>query len=112
MREKFGKSFLGFLMLGGMSGGGMGFLFDPGCKSEAQGFLQELMSTSKRDLQHSLPFAMEPVVYDFSINDHGTVATLMRGRRRVVTRPILCDGRTGLGAVRYPGTIACQRERK
>ena len=57
----------------------MGFLFEPGRKSEAQDFLQQLMSEAKRELRHSLPFAMEPVVYDFAINDHGSIATMVRG---------------------------------
>ena len=34
------------------------------------------MVATKRRLQNALPFAMEPVVYDFAINDRGT-----RGRR-------------------------------
>ncbi len=37
------------------------------------------MTATKRELQHSLPFAMEPVVYDFAINDRGTVAELLGG---------------------------------
>ncbi|MCR4413430.1 MAG: UTP--glucose-1-phosphate uridylyltransferase [Thermoguttaceae bacterium] len=78
-RERFGPAFWGFLMLGGMSGGGMGFIFDPRRKVEAQDYLQELMRATKRELQHALPFAMEPVVYDFAINDGGTVAALLAG---------------------------------
>ncbi len=66
-------------MLGGISGGGMGFIFEPSRKAEAQDYLQELMSRTKRELQHALPFAMEPVVYDFAINDGGTVAELWEG---------------------------------
>lgn len=76
-RAKFGKAFHGFLMLGGMSGGGMGFIFEPRRKREAQDYLAELMSATKRDLENALPFAMEPVVYDFAINDHGTRAELL-----------------------------------
>lgn len=75
-QARFGPDYWGFLMLGGISGGGMGFWFEPSRKTEAQGFLQELMGRTKRDLQHALPFAMEPVVYDFAINDRGTVAEL------------------------------------
>ena len=80
VRERFGSSFWGFLMLGGMSGGGMGFLFAPRCRSEAQDFLQDLMQSTKRELDSALPFAMKPVVYDFQINDQGTQSTLMEGR--------------------------------
>ncbi len=78
-RARFGDDFWGFWMLGGMSGGGMGFLFAPRRTPEAKDFLQETMSAAKRDLQHSLPFAMEPVVYDFTINERGTHAELLRG---------------------------------
>ena len=43
-RASSATTFWGFLMLGGMSGGGMGFIFDPHRKAEAQDYLQELMS--------------------------------------------------------------------
>ena len=69
---KYGKDFWGFWMLGGMAGGGMGFIFDPKIKPEAKVWLQQEMLTTKRDLETRLPFAMEPVVYDFEINDRGT----------------------------------------
>ena len=65
-------------MLGGMSGGGMGFIFAPNRKAEAQQFLRELMSATRKELEHALPFAMEPVVYDFAINEQGTFAQLKR----------------------------------
>jgi hypothetical protein len=74
---KFGDDFWGFWMLGGMSGGGMGFIFAPHRKAEAQSFLQKLMSDTKKSLQSALPFAMEPVVYDFAINERGTYARLL-----------------------------------
>jgi hypothetical protein len=79
VRSEFGKNFWGFWMLGGMSGGGMGFMFAPEKKSEAQKRLQEIMSQTKRNLEHALPFAMEPVVYDFAINENGTFADLLSG---------------------------------
>ncbi|HZJ17505.1 MAG TPA: UTP--glucose-1-phosphate uridylyltransferase, partial [Chthoniobacteraceae bacterium] len=79
VRAEFGADFWGFWMLGGMSGGGMGFIFAPARKSQAQQRLQEIMSATKRELQHALPFAMEPVVYDFAINEHGSFADLLAG---------------------------------
>jgi REP element-mobilizing transposase RayT len=79
VRAEFGKEFWGFWMLGGMSGGGMGFIFSPTKKADAQKRLQEIMSQTKRDLEHALPFAMEPVVYDFAINENGTFADLLSG---------------------------------
>ncbi len=78
-QQKFQSRFWGFWMLGGMSGGGMGFIFDPKSKLEAQAWLAETMIATKRRLQDRLPFAMDPVVYDFSINDRGSWATLLRG---------------------------------
>ncbi len=78
-RAAFGGDFWGFWMLGGMSGGGMGFILAPHRKAEAQARLLELMRATKRELQHALPFAMEPVVYDFAINERGTWAELLTG---------------------------------
>ncbi|MBT8037117.1 MAG: UTP--glucose-1-phosphate uridylyltransferase [Verrucomicrobiae bacterium] len=76
-REHFGDDFWGFWMLGGMSGGGMGFIFAPHRKAEGQKKMQEFMTEAKAQLNHALPFAMDPVVYDFSINPHGTSADLL-----------------------------------
>jgi hypothetical protein len=76
---EFGKDFWGFWMLGGMSGGGMGFLFQPTRKAEAQKRIQEIMSAEKKRFEHGIPFAMEPVVYDFVINEHGSFAELLIG---------------------------------
>ena len=66
-------------MMGGMSGGGMGFIFAPESKHEAQFRLQQIMSETKKKFEHGIPFAMEPVVYDFRINDLGTFAELNIG---------------------------------
>ncbi|HTA30465.1 MAG TPA: hypothetical protein VK731_08260, partial [Candidatus Cybelea sp.] len=78
-RAEFGADFWGFWMLGGMSGGGMGFIFAPDRKAEAQDRLQVIMSQTKRSLESALPFAMEPVVYDFALNERGTWADLLTG---------------------------------
>ncbi|MBI3870036.1 MAG: UTP--glucose-1-phosphate uridylyltransferase [Verrucomicrobia bacterium] len=78
-REAFGKDFWGFWMLGGMSGGGMGFMFAPHRKQEAQTKLLSIMTETKRRLQRALPFAMDPVVYDFAVNQRGTQADLLEG---------------------------------
>ncbi len=79
VRAELADHFWGFWMLGGMSGGGMGFIFAPEKRAEAQQRLEEIMSATKRELQHAFPFAMEPVVYDFAINENGTVADLLSG---------------------------------
>jgi hypothetical protein len=79
VRSDFGADFWGFWMLGGMSGGGMGFIFAPARRREAQERLQEIMARTKGELESALPFAMEPVVYDFAINEKGTGADLLTG---------------------------------
>src|SRR5205085_9858133 len=62
VRAEFSDKFWGFWMLGGMSGGGMGFIFAPDVKTAAQQRLAAIMSETKRELQNALPFAMEPGV--------------------------------------------------
>jgi hypothetical protein len=79
VRREFGPEFWGFWMLGGMSGGGMGFIFDPARQAEAQARMGPLMGDAKARMEHALPFAMEPVVYDFAINERGTWAELLAG---------------------------------
>jgi hypothetical protein len=78
-REKWGDQFWGFLMLGGMSGGGMGFFFDPKIQSEARDWLLATLVATKREMQTRLPFAMDPVVYDFVVNDRGSWCELLHG---------------------------------
>lgn len=102
-RAQFGADFWGFWMLGGMSGGGMGFIFAPARKLEAQERMQAIMSSARQDLQHALPFAMEPVVYDFAINENGTFAEILSGQQAllpqsyyalVVPQLLRCDARS------------------
>jgi galactokinase/mevalonate kinase-like predicted kinase len=78
-KAKFGEQFWGFWMLGGMAGGGMGFIFDPSIKPLAKDWLLETMRATKQRMQASLAFAMDPVVYDFAINDRGSWAKLLVG---------------------------------
>ncbi len=86
VRAEFGRDFWGFCMLGGMAGGGMGFIFEPGRKQQGQKRLQEIMSQAKEELQHALPFAMDPVVYDFAINERGTWADFLCGGEALLPR--------------------------
>jgi len=79
VRAEMGPAFWGFWMLGGMAGGGMGFLFDPAVKDAAQDRLAVIMSQTKRRLERAVPFAMDPVVYNFAINERGTHADLLGG---------------------------------
>ena len=78
-RSAFGDAFWGFWMLGGMAGGGMGFIFAPERRAEAQERMGAIMGAAKHRLEHALPFAMEPVVYDFAINERGTFADVLAG---------------------------------
>jgi len=79
VRKEFGENFWGFWMMGGMSGGGMGFIFAPAYKKQAQLRILEIMLAAKKQFEHGIPFAMEPVVYDFKINEYGTKAELLNG---------------------------------
>lgn len=97
VREKFGDDFWGFWMLGGMSGGGMGFIFDPAQKEKGQVYLLDLMSGLKKDFDRAIPFAMEPVVYNFKINGHGTFSYFDHGERALLP--------TGYYALRVPSLL-------
>lgn len=79
VRDEFGDNFWGFWMLGGMSGGGMGFIFHPDHKAAGQVRLQAIMDETKAALEGAVPFAMQPVVYDFAINERGSWAEMLAG---------------------------------
>jgi UTP--glucose-1-phosphate uridylyltransferase len=83
-RAAFGDAFWGFWMLGGMSGGGMGFILDPSRKAEAQDRLDVVMREASERLAGGVAFAMKPVVYDFTINERGTIAELNQGSAAVL----------------------------
>ena len=84
VRGEMGGDFWGFWMLGGMSGGGMGFIFAPAAKARGQERLQSIMSDTKRAMEHASPFAMEPVVYDFCHQRAGTRAVLREGEQALM----------------------------
>ena len=83
-RAELGDDFWGFLMLGGMSGGGMAFFVDPSRHDEFQERIAAIMARAKAGLDDALPYAMKPVVYDFRINSHGTFATLDSGAQAMM----------------------------
>ena len=83
-KERFKESYLGFLMLGGMSGGGMGMFVKTGNYSKHKDELLEILIRTKQELSQSLPFAIDPVVYNFKINHKGTVATLNPGEKALL----------------------------
>jgi len=76
MRRRFGGDFHGFWMLGGMSGGGMGFLVAPQVHAAAREAAAELLAERSAHWSDGLPFAMAPVVYDFAVNEQGSSAAL------------------------------------
>jgi hypothetical protein len=78
-KATLGDDFWGFLMLGGMSGGGMAFFVAPRRQAAFREEIGRIMREVKAALDDALPFAMEPVVYDFRINPRGTVAELQTG---------------------------------
>ena len=78
-KKEFGEHYYGFLMLGGMSGGGMGMFVDPAIYEEAKEKILDLLGQTKAELSSALPFAMEPVVYNWRINHRGSWAGLKRG---------------------------------
>ncbi|WP_231583562.1 UTP--glucose-1-phosphate uridylyltransferase [Rufibacter radiotolerans] len=78
-KKEFGENYLGFLMLGGMSGGGMGMFVNPDHYEEHKHKVLEILRTTKAELSDSLPFAMEPVVYNWRINEKGSWSYLREG---------------------------------
>jgi hypothetical protein len=78
-KTALGDDFWGFLMLGGMSGGGMAFFVAPARRASFRDEISGIMKRVKARLDDALPFAMEPVVYDFRINPFGTAAEFNEG---------------------------------
>jgi UDP-N-acetylglucosamine pyrophosphorylase len=78
-KKEFGDNYFGFLMLGGMSGGGMGMFVNPEQYEQYKVRVLDILRETKNELSSSLPFAMEPVVYNWSINDKGTWSSLHEG---------------------------------
>ena len=74
VKEALGESFWGFWMLGGMSGGGMGFMVEPEKQETAKTIIHDILLSTKKRMEYALPFAMDPVIYDFSINTKGSAA--------------------------------------
>ena len=76
---KYGDDFYGFLMLGGMSGGGMAYIVNPERRQEIAGEIAAIMTATKKKYQDALPFAMDPVLYNFEVNYDGIVSALKEG---------------------------------
>lgn len=83
-KQTFGDKYWGFLMLGGISGGGMGMFVDPAIYAQAKDNILHLLQHAKNEMDECLPFAMDPVVYNFSINHNGSVAALHSGNNALM----------------------------
>jgi hypothetical protein len=84
VKKLLGDNYLGFLMLGGMSGGGMGMFVNPAVHAGAKDKILQILSDTKKEMEEYLPFAMDPVVYNFSINQNGSFAQLLTGKDAVM----------------------------
>jgi hypothetical protein len=83
-RAEFKDDFWGFLMLGGMSGGGMAFIVDPAVRKRFKTRIAVIMSDLREYYESSFPFIIDPVVYDFEVNHKGIVADMLRHRDAVM----------------------------
>ena len=83
-KAALGDDFWGFLMMGGMSGGGMGMFVNPESYETSRATILRILRETKAELSTALPFAMEPVVYNFEINHKGTFASLKSGQEALM----------------------------
>jgi len=63
----------------------MGFWVDPAHRAPARDTILAIMRRTKAALEHALPFAMDPVVYDFELNENGSTAHLLTGREAMLS---------------------------
>ncbi|MCX7003550.1 MAG: hypothetical protein NTV22_09800, partial [bacterium] len=84
VKKQFGKQYWGFMMLGGASGGGMAFVVDPAIHHAFRTGVVDIMRRLKQRYAYALPFAMEPVVYDFRLNYKGIDAHVRDGAAAVL----------------------------
>ncbi len=83
-KNKLGDDYWGFLMMGGMSGGGMGIFVDPKHYAIHRKTILNILKETKAELCTALPFAMEPVIYDFEINHKGSFSYLKKGKEALM----------------------------
>ena len=86
-KEQFSNDLWGFLMLGGMSGGGMAFIVNPDIRDTFKKGIFKIMNELKQTFNFCLPFIIDPVVYDFEINHEGIIAKLFKGQNAVMPGP-------------------------
>jgi len=71
-------------MLGGTSGGGMAFIVNPEMNIKFKERIAGIMLELKETYKSSLPFIIDPVVYDFEFNHEGITARLLKGRDAII----------------------------
>jgi hypothetical protein len=84
IKKEFGDDYWGFLMLGGMSGGGMAFIINPSKKDKFKTRVVGIMRELKDRYESSLPFIIDPVAYDFEFNHNGIAASLLNGHDAIM----------------------------
>jgi UDP-N-acetylglucosamine pyrophosphorylase len=84
VKNEFGEDYWGFLMLGGMSGGGMAFIVNPVIQEAFKKRVHETMQELKSIYNFSFPFIVDPLVYDFEFNHDGICSRLLCGKDAVI----------------------------
>lgn len=84
MKDEFKDDYWGFLMLGGMSGGGMAFIVNPEISEQIKKRIRVIMLELKDTYRSSYPFIIDPIVYDFNFNHEGITATLLKGKDAMI----------------------------
>lgn len=84
IQEHWRKDYYGFLMLGGQAGGGMAFIINPAIHNSFLTYLEEMMCNIKHEYENALPFAMEPSVFDFTLNHKGIGGDIFTGDKALL----------------------------
>ena len=75
MLKEFGNDYYGFMMIGGLSGGGMVFWIN---SKQANRYerIEVILQNSQREWAKEFNFISPPIVYNFGLNEKGTVGFL------------------------------------
>ncbi|TVR45215.1 MAG: UTP--glucose-1-phosphate uridylyltransferase, partial [Planctomycetota bacterium] len=84
-RAAYGSAFYGFVMLGGMAGGGMAMLVDPLKRAEVDASWPHHLAATAARHQAGLPFVVPPRVLRVAGNGEGTSASLLQGEAAVLS---------------------------
>ena len=75
MQKEFGNDYYGFMMIGGLSGGGMVFWVN-GEQTDRYKRVESVLLNSQCECEGEFDFVSPPIVYNFEINEKGTVGFL------------------------------------